>query len=49
MQLRARAAIDKIGRGAQERDAIVVTEIPFQVNKSKPHRINCGSRQRKTT
>ena len=35
MQLRARAAIDKIGRGAQERDAIVVTEIPFQVNKSK--------------
>jgi DNA gyrase subunit A len=35
MQLRARAAIDKIGRGAQERDAIVITEIPFQVNKSK--------------
>ncbi len=35
MQLRARAAIDKIGRGALERDAIVITEIPFQVNKSK--------------
>ena len=35
MQLRARAAIDKIGRGAQERDAIVITEIPFQVNKAK--------------
>lgn len=35
MQLRARAAIDKVGRGAQERDAIVITEIPFQVNKSK--------------
>lgn len=35
LQLRARAAIDKIGRGAQERDAIVITEIPFQVNKSK--------------
>ncbi len=35
MQLRARAAIDKIGRGSQERDAIVITEIPFQVNKSK--------------
>jgi DNA gyrase subunit A len=35
MQLRARAAIDRIGRGAQERDAIVITEIPFQVNKSK--------------
>jgi DNA gyrase subunit A len=35
MQIRARAAIDRIGRGAQERDAIVITEIPFQVNKSK--------------
>lgn len=35
LQLRARAAIDRIGRGAQERDAIVITEIPFQVNKSK--------------
>jgi DNA gyrase subunit A len=35
MQLRARAAIDKIGRGSQERDAIVITEIPFQVNKAK--------------
>jgi DNA gyrase subunit A len=35
MQLRARAAVDRIGRGAQERDAIVITEIPFQVNKSK--------------
>ena len=34
MQLRARAAIDRIGRG-QERDAIVITEIPFQVNKAK--------------
>lgn len=35
LQLRARAAIDKIGRGASERDAIVITEIPFQVNKAK--------------
>jgi DNA gyrase subunit A len=35
MQLRARAAVDKIGRGSQERDAIVITEIPFQVNKAK--------------
>jgi len=35
MQIRARAAIDKVGRGLQERDAIVITEIPFQVNKSK--------------
>jgi DNA gyrase subunit A len=35
MQVRARAAIDKIGRGSLERDAIVVTEIPYQVNKAK--------------
>lgn len=35
LQIRSRAAIDKIGRGAQERDAIVITEIPFQVNKAK--------------
>src|SRR5213594_1981953 len=35
LQLRARAGIDRIGRGAQERDAIVITEIPFQVNKAK--------------
>lgn len=35
MQVRARAAIDKVGRGTHERDAIVITEIPFQVNKSK--------------
>ncbi len=35
MQVRARAAVDRIGRGAQERDAIVVTEIPYQVNKAK--------------
>src|SRR5258705_2041670 len=35
LQLRARAGIDRIGRGSQERDAIVVTEIPFQVNKAR--------------
>jgi len=35
LQLRARAAVDKVGRGAQERDAVVITEIPFQVNKAK--------------
>ena len=35
LQIRARAGIDRIGRGAQERDAIVITEIPFQVNKSR--------------
>ena len=35
LQLRARAGIDRVGRGAQERDAIVITEIPFQVNKAR--------------
>ena len=35
LQLRARAGIDRIGRGTQERDAIVITEIPFQVNKAR--------------
>jgi DNA gyrase subunit A len=35
LQLRARAGIDRIGRGATERDAIIITEIPFQVNKAR--------------
>ena len=35
IQLRARAAIGKIGRVANERDAIFITEIPYQVNKAK--------------
>ena len=35
IQMRARAAIDRIGRGEREKDAIVVTEIPYQVNKAK--------------
>jgi DNA gyrase subunit A len=35
LQIRARAGIDRIGRGSQERDAIVITEIPFQVNKAR--------------
>jgi DNA gyrase subunit A len=35
IQMRARAGIDRIGRGSTERDAIVVTEIPFQVNKAR--------------
>lgn len=35
LQLRARAGIDRIGRGSQERDAVVITEIPFQVNKAR--------------
>ncbi len=35
IQMRARAGIDRIGRGNQERDAIVITEIPYQVNKAR--------------
>ena len=35
LQMRAKAAIDRIGRGERERDAVVVTEIPYQVNKAR--------------
>lgn len=35
VQMRARAAIDRVGRGEREKDAVVVTEIPYQVNKAK--------------
>ncbi|HEX8069493.1 MAG TPA: DNA gyrase subunit A [Pyrinomonadaceae bacterium] len=35
IQMRARAGIDRIGRGSHERDAIIITEIPFQVNKAR--------------
>jgi len=35
LQMRAKASIDRIGRGSHERDAVIVTEIPFQVNKGK--------------
>jgi DNA gyrase subunit A len=35
LQMRARASIDRIGRGTQERDAVIITEIPFQVNKAR--------------
>src|SRR5712691_4371608 len=35
LQMRARAGIDRIGRGNQERDAVIITEIPFQVNKAR--------------
>jgi DNA gyrase subunit A len=33
--MRARAAIDRIGRGDRERDAVVSREIPYQVNKAR--------------
>jgi DNA gyrase subunit A len=35
IQVRARAAIDRVGRGDRERDAVIVTEIPYQVNKAR--------------
>src|SRR5256885_3747138 len=35
IQMRARATIDRIGRGSHERDAVIITEIPFQVNKAR--------------
>ncbi|HVG37760.1 MAG TPA: DNA gyrase subunit A, partial [Pyrinomonadaceae bacterium] len=35
IQMRARAGVDRVGRGATERDAIVITEIPYQVNKAR--------------
>src|SRR5438067_4153993 len=37
IQMRAKATIDRIGRGSQERDAVIITELPFQVNKAKLH------------
>lgn len=35
IQMRARAAIDRIGRGSTERDAVIITEIPYQINKAR--------------
>ncbi len=35
LRLRAKANIDLIGRGKSERNAVVITEIPYQLNKSK--------------
>ncbi len=35
LQMRARASIDRIGRGSHERDAVIISELPFQVNKAK--------------
>jgi DNA gyrase subunit A len=35
IQIRAKAAIDRVGRGNSERDAVVITEIPYQVNKAR--------------
>src|SRR5213083_2728733 len=35
LQMRAKASIDRIGRGSHERDAVIISELPFQVNKAK--------------
>ncbi len=35
IQMRAKAVVDEIGRGDRVRDAVVVTEIPYQVNKAR--------------
>ena len=35
LQMRAKASIDRIGRGSQERDAVIISEVPFQVNKAR--------------
>lgn len=35
IKMRAKANIDLIGRGKRERNAVVITEIPYQVNKAR--------------
>jgi len=35
IQMRAKAVVDEIGRGDRIRNAVVVTEIPYQVNKAR--------------
>lgn len=35
IQMRAKAVVDEIGRGDRTRQAVVVTEIPYQVNKAR--------------
>src|SRR5580765_3617365 len=35
IQVRARAVVDEIGRGDRTRDAVVITELPYQVNKAR--------------
>ncbi len=35
IKMRAKANIDLIGRGRRERNAVVITEIPYQLNKAK--------------
>ncbi|MEJ7622902.1 MAG: DNA gyrase subunit A [Pyrinomonadaceae bacterium] len=35
IQMRARAVVDEVGRGDRVRSAVIVTEIPYQVNKAR--------------
>ncbi len=35
IKMRAKANIDLIGRGTKERNAVVITEIPYQLNKAR--------------
>jgi len=35
IQMRAKAVVDEVGRGDRIRNAVVVTEIPYQVNKAR--------------
>lgn len=35
IQVRARAVVDEIGRGDRVKDAVVITELPYQVNKAR--------------
>jgi DNA gyrase subunit A len=35
IQMRARAVVDEVGRGDRTRNAVVITEIPYQVNKAR--------------
>ena len=35
IQMRARAVVDEIGRGERTKNAVVITELPYQVNKAK--------------
>jgi DNA gyrase subunit A len=35
IQMRAKAGVDRIGRGTTERDAVIISEIPYQVNKAR--------------
>ena len=35
IQMRARAVVDEIGRGERTKNAVIITELPYQVNKAR--------------